>query len=152
MRAIASPLAILLAVAQPAEAGWSVTATGDQTPGRTSSIATVADVANLASLSLRCVNGAPFPEIMFPEFLGIGKIGVNFQFDETAAEKRLAPFSMTGRAVQIWADDYAAAMKRLSTSRRLRVQIFPDGRPAVSLEFDITGASAAIKSMHCKER
>jgi hypothetical protein len=87
---------------------------------------------------------------MFPQFVGIGKIGVNFQFDETAAERRLAPFSMTGRAVQIWPDDYAAAMRRLSTSKRLRVQIFPDGRPAVSLEFDITGASAAIRSMHCK--
>jgi hypothetical protein len=150
MRAIASPLAILLAVAQPAEAAWSVTATEDQTLDHPSNIATVVDVANLASLSLRCVNGAPFPEIMFPEFLGIGKIGVNFQFDETAAERRLAPISMTGRAVQIWDEDYAAAMKRLSASKRLRVQLFPEGRPAVSLEFDITGASAAIRSMHCK--
>jgi hypothetical protein len=150
MRAIASPLAILLAVAQPAEAGWSITATEDQTLGHASNIATVADVANLASLSLRCVNGAPFPEIMFPQFVGIGKIGVNFQFDDIAAERRLVPFSMTGRAVQIWADDYPAAVRRLSTSKRLRVEIFPDERPAVSLEFDITGASAAIRSMHCK--
>jgi hypothetical protein len=150
MRAIVWPLAILLAVAEPARASWSVTATEDQTPGHASSVATVADGSNLALLSLRCVNGAPFPEIIFPQFFGIGKIGVILQFDETAAERRLAPFSMTGRSVQIWPDDYTAVLRRLSASKRLRVQMFPDGRPAVSLEFDIAGASVAIRSMHCK--
>jgi hypothetical protein len=137
--------------ALPAVAGtWSITTFKDPITNEMHKAAVLPAVSGAAVLRIQCRHGFVTPEIDFETSVGAFGVSTSFQFDDETVVQRVAGVSSDGRRVWPWSNAQSSvAIKRLSYGTRLRVQLFPIGVPAVSLDFDLSGASEAIAQVKC---
>lgn len=132
MRAIPIAVAVVLIGSAPVRAAWDVSSVRDPMTDRTTSVATVTSGDVL--LRVRCVNGKPFPDVLFPGIVGFGELGITHRIDSAAAVPRIAPVSQDGRAVYL-----LESVPALTKAHRLRVEA-----AGAFLDFDLTGGAAAL--------
>jgi len=144
--------AVTAGTAVAAHADWKVSTYTDQMTDRTETAATLPATAGQATLRVACIKGRPFPEINFPSHVGFIRIDASYRFDDGAVASHTAPLSRDGRSLWLWSGRQAgaAALKRISDAKRLRVQIFPLGAPVEFLDFNLAGAGKAIQQVQCK--
>lgn len=144
VRAIVAALAVFAAASAPlndALAAWTVTPFVDPMTDRHHAVATVSSPEGVL-LRVRCLNGRPFPDIVFPGVIGFGEIGITHRIDSAAPVPRIAPTGTDGRSLYL-----LESVPALSRAKRLRVTVFPIGADSVFLDFDLTGAGEAISAV-----
>ena len=138
----------LMLASSPAFAGWEVGNFIDQMTDRKETFATLSATESTARLYVGCKNGEVFPEIDFPRRIGYGDVGTVHRFDAGELVTRTTPLSRDGKSLWIWIgapDPAPAALASIRRSKRLRVQV----RNEV-LDFDLTGADAALRGIKCR--
>jgi hypothetical protein len=144
-------IAALLVSSVPTLAEWRMQTFTDQMTDRRETSATLAaGNSTHAALRVHCMNSSLFPEIVFDEVIGFGRIGANYRFDDGPMEQRIMPISASGRELWLWLGEPAAIAKQIGKSKRLRVQVFPRGGEATFFNFDLAGAEKAIAEISCR--
>lgn len=128
-----------------ASAEWKTGNFVDRMTDRKESYAELPASEGNASLYVGCVNGKIAPDIKFPERIGFGEVGVTYRFDDGPVVPRITRIPSDGKSLWLWIGGDREAVAQIRRSKRLRVQI-----KAMFLEFDLTGADAAIKPIRCK--
>lgn len=131
-------------------ADWQVSTYTDAMTDRTETAATLAATTGQATLRVTCARGRAVAEVTFPSHVGFLRIDTKYRFDEGPIVPRTASLSRDGRTLSLWGGEPAAALKRLTTAKRLRVQIFPVAAPVEFFEFTLAGADKAIGQIRCK--
>ena len=98
---------------------------------------------------MTCQRGQKIPEIAFLREVSFLRINLKYRFDNDAEVSRTALISRDGRVVRPWSRYHAGAIKRLAKAKQLRVQSTV-GTPTISVDFDTTGADAALQQVKCK--
>lgn len=143
-------LAVLAGTAVSARADWKISTYTNAMTDRTETAATLSATKGQATLRLACLKGRTIPEVNFPSHVGFLRIDTDHRFDDGPVISRTTPLSRDGRSLLLWSGDTAAALKKLTKAKRLRVQIFPLAAPAEFLEFNLAGADKALGQVHCK--
>ena len=144
---------LTLAVAMfitPAGAEWKVNTYTDPKTNVTMSVATLSSASQQYTLQVTYQRGQKIPEIAFLSEVSFLRINLKYRFDNDAEVSRTALISRDGRVVRPWSRYHAGAIKRLAKAKQLRVQMFPVGTPTISVDFDTTGADAALQQVKCK--
>jgi hypothetical protein len=145
MRRIAIVCLLVAAFATPAAADWKVGHFTDKLTDRKETYAATFARDTAVRLYVGCMNGRIFPQIEFPRRVGVYEIGLNYRFDNDKVVPRIATMSQDGRSIWLWILDAEAQTQRIQRSKRLRLQI-----QDIVLDFDLTGADAAIRPIRCK--
>jgi hypothetical protein len=85
------------------------------------------------------------PQIEFPRRVSYGEVGVTYRFDEGAVVPRMTPVSPDGTSLWLWISSGPEISQKIRRSKRLRMQM-----ERTFIDFDLTGADAAIAPIHCK--
>jgi hypothetical protein len=144
MRTSLTAIGLAIALACPAVAAWNVTKGIDRMTDKAFAVASVS--APPGTLRVDCSG----PDLTFAEPVAFGHMGVNYRFDNEELVPRIAPMSSDGRTVYLWLSTGPATSARIATAKRLRVEIFPLGLPRVFMDFDLTGAHAAVAALGCR--
>jgi hypothetical protein len=127
-----------------AYAEWRVGHFVDRMTDRKETYATLLAPGTSVEMYIGCKNGTVFPEIVFPKRIGVYEIGLTYRFDNGEVVPRIMPLSSDGQSVWPWLMDAEDAVGLIRKSKRLRIQV-----QRVFLDFDLTGADAAIGPIHC---
>jgi hypothetical protein len=126
-------------------AGWQTGNFVDRMTDRKESYARVNDAEGRASLYVGCMNGSIFPQIEFPQRIGVGQVGLSYRFDDEPVMPRFAAVSGDGTSIWLWIANGPEMALKIRHSKRLRVQM-----NSTFLDFDLSGADGAIKDIRCK--
>jgi hypothetical protein len=144
MRAILIGLCLGLAGCTVAQAEWRTGQFVDRMTDRKETFAALVATGTSVELYVGCKNGKVFPEIVFPQRIGVYEIGATYRFDSGKVVPRFMSLSTDGRSVWPWILDSEDYARRIRKSKRLRVEI---GK--TFLDFDLTGADVAIGPIRC---
>lgn len=108
-----------------------------------------------ARLQIECFTHPDLTGIQFGIILSKkpanGFIAWRYQYDD-AAPVQTKPYSrsLPPEAISL-GDASSAEVKGLANAKRLKLTLLPADNSELPYEFDVTGAAAAIKAVHCKE-
>lgn len=141
--------AVLLAFAVTvAHADWKVQTYRDPLTDKTVANAELVPQSGPGKLSVHCVNGTATADLVFAGIIGFGTIGATYRFDDGPVTMRIAKIPDDGRTVWLWFHE-AESIRKMTRASRLRVQLEPIARPAMFIDFDMTGAKDAISKVKC---
>jgi hypothetical protein len=76
-----------------------------------------------ATLLVGCLNGEVQPRLTWDRRIGWGNLGVSYRFDDGPVTPRMAMVNQDGRTLYPWISDYAIAVGKLRSGKRLRVTL-----------------------------
>jgi len=132
-----------------AHAAWDIQKYTDPLTDKTYTSAELIPKSGPGKLDIHCVNGSPWPDLVFTGIIGFGKIDANYRFDDGTVIMRSTTIANDGRTVWLFLQWPPFNVQKMTKAKRLRVQLFPVARDPVFIDFDMTGAAEAISQVKC---